>query len=151
MKRYIKFLYLIVLFLSSIIFPLPAQFIESKFDKLPPVVVPNCVFQDSYGFIWIGAQEGLIRYDGYHLKKYTQIPYDSTSLSINWINVIREDSLGNLWIGTTGGGLNYFNQKTEKFIHYIHHPDLKVNPRRVILPVKISFWIFIKMIREFCG
>ncbi|NIT59723.1 MAG: hypothetical protein GWN00_26930, partial [Aliifodinibius sp.] len=68
--------------------------------------------------MWIGSQYGLLRYDGYEFKRYTQIPFDSTSLSNNWVTVIKEDPKGNLWIGTWGGGLNYFNQKTEKFNRY---------------------------------
>jgi ligand-binding sensor domain-containing protein len=101
---------------------LQSQTVEPKFDQLS-VTIPSCVLHDSYGFIWIGAQEGLIRYDGYQLKKYTQIPFDSTTLSINWVTAIKEDNIGNLWIGTLGGGLNYFDQKTEKFTHYQHHPE----------------------------
>ena len=58
-----------------------------KFDKIGPIIIPNCIMQDSYGFIWIGAQEGLIRYDGYNFKRYTNIPFDSTSLSNNWVRI----------------------------------------------------------------
>jgi ligand-binding sensor domain-containing protein/signal transduction histidine kinase len=97
-----------------------ASFENIIFEQLAPIVIPNCVLQDSNGFIWIGAQEGLLRYDGYSYKRYTQIPFDSTSLSNNWVMAIKEDKKGNLWIGTVGGGLNYFDQKTEKFTRHMY-------------------------------
>ena len=98
---------------------LSAQFVEPKFDVITPVIVPACVFQDSYGFIWIGDQAGLVKYDGYNLKRYSQIPFDSTSLSNNWVMTIKEDKKGNLWIGTQGGGLDYFDQRTETFTCFL--------------------------------
>ena len=68
--------------LTIILFNNPLHAISEniRFDELGPIVIPNCVLQDSYGFIWIGAQEGLIKYDGYKIKRYTQIPFDSTTL-----------------------------------------------------------------------
>jgi ligand-binding sensor domain-containing protein len=86
------------------------------------------VLQDSYGFIWIGDQGGLVKYDGYKLKRYTQIPFDSNSLSNNWVIEIKEDIKGNLWVGTWNGGLNYFDQKTQKFYHFVHE---KNNPNSI--------------------
>ena len=108
--------------------PLSAQSVVPKFDKLPPVIISNCVLHDSYGFIWIGDQGGLIKYDGYKFKRYTQIPFDSTSLSNNWVMAIKEDKKGNLWVGTHGGGLNYFDQRTQKFTQFKHD---KNNPNTI--------------------
>ena len=96
--------------------PLLAQYVEAKFDELT-VASPNCVLQDAYGFIWIGAQEALLRYDGNTLKKYQNIPFDSTSLSANWVTSLAEDRAGNLWVGTIDG-LDYFNQRTEQFTQF---------------------------------
>jgi ligand-binding sensor domain-containing protein len=108
--RKIKFFILCVL-LSS---PVQAQSVEPKFDELI-VGIPNCVLQDKNGFIWIGAQEGLLRYDGNELKKYHNIPFDSTSISGDWVFAISEDITGNLWVATMNG-LNYFDQGTEQFV-----------------------------------
>jgi len=99
---------------------LSSQNIESKFESLSPIETPFCIIQDSFGFIWIGAQSGLLKYDGYDYKLYTQIPFDTTSLSVTWVSVIKEDRKGNLWVGTWGGGLNYFDQRTDKFIQCIN-------------------------------
>ncbi|MFC2084887.1 two-component regulator propeller domain-containing protein [Bacteroidota bacterium] len=122
------------LFCVNLLFAQPENV---KFDQLGPIVIPHCVFQDSHGFIWMGAQEGLIRYDGYNYKRYTQIPFDSTSLSNNWVMAIKEDKKGNLWIGTLGGGLNYFDQKTEKFTRY----KLDTNKSNTISSIDITSMI----------
>lgn len=76
------------------------------------------MYQDSFGFLWVSSFEGLFRYDGYTLKKYSNIPFDSTSLSYNWVFSIVEDKKGNLWVGTMGGGLNYFDRRSETFTPY---------------------------------
>ncbi len=63
----------------------------------------NCIFQDSRGFIWIGTEAGLNRYDGYQFKHYYAFPGDDQSLTNSDINAIAEDSSGFLWIGTYNG------------------------------------------------
>lgn len=78
----------------------------------------NCIIQDKYGFLWIGTDDGLNKFDGYKFTVYRNNPEDETSLSRNHIWSIYEDKAGNLWIGTFGGGLNKFNRHTEKFEHF---------------------------------
>ncbi len=58
------------------------------------------IYQDKYGFIWIGTKDGLNRYDGYEFKVYRHNPFDTTSLSGNFIHTIFEDSKGKLWVGS---------------------------------------------------
>ncbi len=77
----------------------------------------NALFQDSRGFIWVGTNNGLNRYDGIKFDKYF---YDSElehSISSSFIISISEDSKGNMWINTTNG-LNKFNIESEKFKRY---------------------------------
>jgi signal transduction histidine kinase/ligand-binding sensor domain-containing protein len=93
-------------------------------DGLSQSVV-NCIFQDSRGFIWLGTQNGLDRFDGYSFEIHTYKPDDSTSISNNWIYGITEDKHGNLWVGTKGG-LNKYIRKEKRFerIHYtVPYPD----------------------------
>jgi len=65
--------------------------------------VANCIFQDSKGYIWIGTQNGLNRFNGETFDVYSYNPVDSNSISNNWIYAITEDKDGNLWIGTKDG------------------------------------------------
>ncbi|MCY1719455.1 ATP-binding protein [Prolixibacteraceae bacterium Z1-6] len=84
-------------------------------DGLSQSVV-NCVFQDSRGFIWMGTQSGLNRFNGETFDIFNYNPNDSFSISNNWIYAISEDTDGDLWIGTRGG-LNKYLVKQNKFEH----------------------------------
>jgi signal transduction histidine kinase/ligand-binding sensor domain-containing protein/DNA-binding response OmpR family regulator len=74
-----------------------------------------CINQDHQGWIWIGTDQGLSRFDGYRFRNFTPSSKDSTSIKGLAIRVIYEDRNGNLWIGTENGGLNRFNRDTETF------------------------------------
>lgn len=74
----------------------------------------NCIYQDSYGFMWFGTYDGLNRYDGYSFKVFKNRINDSTSLINNWIVAIEEDHQHNIWIGTKQG-MSLFNTASSKF------------------------------------
>jgi len=90
-------------------------------DGLSQSVV-NCLYLDSKGFIWIGTQNGLNRFDGYTFKKYSHTQGNDFSLVNNWIISITEDEKTNLWIATRGG-LHYFNRAENKFYVFTNEPD----------------------------
>ncbi|TLX76044.1 response regulator [Labilibacter sediminis] len=79
-----------------------------------------CLFEDSFGKLWIGTERnGLCVYDTEtnKLKRYIK---DNTGsgISSNTINCIFEDHQFRLWIGTLGGGLNQYIRKQDQFINY---------------------------------
>ncbi|MCQ3937163.1 MAG: hypothetical protein DPW18_08965 [Chloroflexi bacterium] len=80
--------------------------------------VVNVILQDRKGFLWIGTDDGLNRYDGYNFKVYKPETNDPFSLSDRSITAIVEDRSGNLWVATRTGGLNRYDPITGKFIHY---------------------------------
>lgn len=77
------------------------------------------IIQDSQGFMWIGTEDGLNRYDGYNFKVFTTKPQNPVSLSHTSVNVIHEGSSGRLWVGTREG-LNQFDRSREIFTRYHH-------------------------------
>lgn len=79
------------------------------------------IIQDRHGFIWIGTQQGLNRYDGYDFEIFNHFPDDPQSLSNDWIYDIFEDSQGRIWIATDGG-MDLFEPKTKTFQRYRHIP-----------------------------
>ncbi|PAP78118.1 two-component regulator propeller domain-containing protein [Rubrivirga marina] len=72
------------------------------------------VTQDALGFVWVGTDEGLVRYDGYEMVEYRRTA-DSTSLSGNVIQVLEPADGGALWVGT-GAGLNRYDPSTDRFL-----------------------------------
>ena len=74
----------------------------------------NVVFVDSYGYLWIGSDAGLYRYDGYNLISYQLDVFNPFSIPNNGINSIIEDDYKNLWIGSESF-LIHFNRKEKKF------------------------------------
>jgi ligand-binding sensor domain-containing protein/serine phosphatase RsbU (regulator of sigma subunit) len=85
-----------------------------------------CMLQDNRGFMWIGTQDGLNRYDGYEFRVYKHDPANPASLNDNFILFTAEDALGALWFGTLGNPdvLDRFDPATETFTHV---PRAQVN------------------------
>ena len=62
--------------------------------------IVHAISDDKRGFIWIGTDEGLNRYDGYEPVIYRSNPFDTTALSGNRIFGVFRDSEGNIWVST---------------------------------------------------
>jgi signal transduction histidine kinase/ligand-binding sensor domain-containing protein/CheY-like chemotaxis protein len=68
-------------------------------------------YQDHDGYVWIGTQDGLNKYDGIGFTVYKFNHKDSTSLSSSYVNCIYEDKQNNLWIGVLNGLCKYNRDK----------------------------------------
>ncbi len=84
-------------------------------DGLPQNTV-TAIIQCREGYLWLGTQEGLVRFDGVHFEIYDKSNVDQ--LANIWITALCEDREGNLWIGTYGGGLTCLRKKDGAFITY---------------------------------
>ncbi len=93
--------------------------VYSRFMQLgrqhPFLSQATALAQDAQGFLWIGTQHGLYRYDGQVVESYRADPTDANSLSADWISTLMLDRRGQLWVGTRYGGLNLFDPATERF------------------------------------
>ena len=70
------------------------------------------IAQDKHGFIWVGTDVGLNRFDGENFKVFSE---KDTRLDGNSINVLfYDDSTDKLWIGTKKG-LNVLDCATQEF------------------------------------
>jgi ligand-binding sensor domain-containing protein/signal transduction histidine kinase len=75
------------------------------------------ILQDRAGFMWLGTQGGLDRYDGYRIRSFRSDPNDPASLPDNYVQASYEDGEGRLWFGTRGG-LVRFDEAAQKFVRY---------------------------------
>ena len=75
----------------------------------------TCITKDDKGFIWIGTDDGLNKYDGNSFTVYKMRYDDSTSLFSNHILSIHSDSRQHLWVGTSRG-LQYYDPSTNVFV-----------------------------------
>jgi diguanylate cyclase (GGDEF)-like protein len=88
-------------------------------DAIPSGVV-TALAQDGRGLLWIGTEEGLIRYDGYRFRRYNHVRNDPHSLAGDYIATLFVDPDGHLWIGTGSDGISRFDGRTEQFENFQH-------------------------------
>jgi ligand-binding sensor domain-containing protein len=75
------------------------------------------IVADDQGFLWLGTQYGLNRYDGHRFRVFTPSPTSANSLSGGYIYSLFKDRSGMLWIGCDLF-LDRFDPVTETFRHY---------------------------------
>lgn len=123
-----NFLMIFLLFLFTLSHSSLAE--EIKFEYLSvseglsqPVVF--AILQDSQGFIWVGTENGLNRYDGYQFTVYKHNANNPNSLSSHYIWALQQDQAGILWVGTDKG-LNRFdtvNLTVKRYLHDDNNPN----------------------------
>src|SRR4030088_1877474 len=75
----------------------------------------TAIVQDTSGFIWLGTQSGLVRWDGYHFRRYAADTQTPGSLPDSFILALHIDDRGRLWIGTSAGGLAQYDAERDSF------------------------------------
>jgi len=94
-------------FLTTLLFIVGATFALSQTFPLTTYTVNDgllqstiyCVYQDSKGFLWVGTQDGVSKFDGVEFTHYTT----DNGLVNNRVLSIAEDHKGRIWFGTAGG------------------------------------------------
>jgi diguanylate cyclase (GGDEF)-like protein len=72
--------------------------------------------QDREGFLWLGTQTGLVRWDGFRVRRYVADPEREGSLPDGYIQTVHVDTGGRLWIGTSAGGLARYDAARDRFV-----------------------------------
>ncbi len=88
-------------------------------DGLPSGHV-TAITQDTRGFVWLGTEEGLARYDAHEFVVYEAGP---KALPDAHVTALVDDHQDGLWIGTAEGGLARLDQKTGTFTYFTHDPE----------------------------
>lgn len=120
-----------ILAFASVLEALGSLAVAAAFD-LPPVSVRfrrvgseqglshDTVFaivQDRQGYIWLGTEQGLNRFDGYSARVFTHDVIAPASLAEDDVSCVLVDREGRLWVATWGGGLDRFEPAIETFVH----------------------------------
>lgn len=91
----------------------------------------NCILQDQRGFLWIGTDDGLNRYDGSQFIHFRNRPGDSTTVSGNIITDLLEDKAGLLWIATADGGLSRYDYRAAPPLQFRQYKHVPGNPASI--------------------
>ncbi len=72
------------------------------------------MMKDSRGFLWLGTQDGVNRFDGHKFRVYK--PDARNPHALKGVNIagIVEDRRGNIWVGSEEG-LNCYDRATDRF------------------------------------
>jgi signal transduction histidine kinase/ligand-binding sensor domain-containing protein len=81
--------------------------------------IPTAITQTTDGYIWIGTQSGLVRFDGIRFVPWT--PRNGEQLISSRIDALVGASDGSLWIGTAGGVSHLVNNH---LINYVDYPGV---------------------------
>ncbi len=114
-------------------------------EGLPQATV-MATLQDSQGFVWLGTEDGLVRYDGQQLYRYSSVRGEQNALSGNFIWDIAEDANHDLWLAVRDGGLVRWQRSSDTFTVYRHDP---LNPaslasdgvRTILIDTKGRIWV----------
>jgi ligand-binding sensor domain-containing protein/signal transduction histidine kinase/CheY-like chemotaxis protein len=71
------------------------------------------IVQTRDGYLWMGSELGLVRFDGSHFENFNQA--NTPALRSNYIYALLEDKQGSLWAGTGGGLTRYRNGEFRTF------------------------------------
>ncbi len=81
----------------------------------------NVIHQTRDGYLWIGTDEGLVRFDGVEFITYNTV--NTKAFQTNNVSSLVEDKNGRLWIGCSDGGLLSYHQNS--FTYYSIKDTLK--------------------------
>ena len=93
---------------------------------------PLSIYQDKVGYIWVGTQSGVDRFDGYTFKQYTNDIKNNYSHSPGWVRDITEDEAGNIWTTDIYGHFSVLDRATDRWTNYrlpVRDSLLKLNPK----------------------
>lgn len=94
----------------------PFSHVSFRHHTEEPLRFGTSLAQDRQGFIWLGTQTGLVRWDGFRLRRYVANSEREGSLPDGYIQSVHTDSDGRLWIGTSAGGLARYDAARDRFV-----------------------------------
>ena len=81
------------------------QYMHGQFETehgLPQNAV-HCITQDHAGYLWLGTENGLVRFDGVDFEVFTE--QSEPRVPNNYVSSLLTGRDGSVWAGTRTGGL----------------------------------------------
>lgn len=108
MKKQVLVCFFLIIQISALWAQFQDPVILTNRNGLSSLKVNATIAQDKDGFVWIGTEDGLNRYDGQKFTVYRKIENDTLSIRRNIITSVFSDSNNRLWIGSMAG-LQYYD------------------------------------------
>jgi signal transduction histidine kinase/ligand-binding sensor domain-containing protein len=106
-------------------------------DGLPENYITT-LHQDNLGYIWIGTQNGMVRYDGYRMQIYKPRPYDAV------VTGIMEDENSTIWEMGLRNSVYRYNRSSDslKEIKFNHTPVISPGYQNSISDRHGHIWFY---------
>lgn len=108
------------------------QYVSAK--GLPQISI-KAIVKDKNGFVWLGTENGLTRFDGRKFEFFNTI--NTPELGSNWIHGLFLDDTGRLWVVTGVGLVSFDDGKFEA--HNVYFDDKPI--KQVIAGAKSKVWV----------
>lgn len=87
--------------------------------------------QDTEGYIWIGTEYGLNRFDGYRFVNFLHDPNDTATVGYNLVSTLLCEDSGKTWVGTAKG-LDLYDPRHRRFLHFTFPGGLRPRVSKII-------------------
>lgn len=131
---------LVALLITHCSFAEVFRFRSYEAENSAPYSEINHIFEDSYGYIWIASNNGLIKFDGNKYKTYIRKKNEEFSLPHNVCSNIMEDKDRNVWV-STGRGIAIYNREKDNFSHIVFKDRRVKGVLKVIQESDNTFWV----------
>ena len=98
------------------------------------------ICQDKDGFIWIGTDYGLNKFNGIQFTHYYNSQRDSTSLLDNSVKTLMLDKEGTLWVGSVSG-LQYYVPEENNFRHITFDENIPLHVKKITQLRSGDIWV----------
>lgn len=105
----------------------------------------NCAVQDTEGFLWLGTEEGLFRFDGVHARKLNYLVSDTLQEKTSDIlSMALHSNTQTLWI-STGYGIFKYNLRSGQSTHlvpsdFFDHKEVGFTSHEVFIDRQGQVW-----------
>ena len=127
----------LLLFGSLLLWALPVRMYTA--EQLSSDLISS-LCQDEQGYIWIGTEYGLNKFDGVHFTQYFSDDANDRSLADDVVWHLQADRQGGVWV-LTNRGVQYYNRQTDSFETVIFSDDAPAHVNDILQASDGRIWV----------